>query len=321
MARPLRIEFPGAWYHVMNRGAARRSVFNRDRHFLLFLDLLDETSRRFGIEVHAYCVMKNHYHLIIHTPEGNLSRAMRHINGVYTQRYNLYEKIDGPLFKGRYKSILIEKEGYLLMLSRYIHRNPLQAGIVKVLGGYKWSSYPAYIKIVDAPSWLHRTEVFSFLGYTNVYDEYKEYVEGGSDDGVSEFYNKKHLPPVLGGDEFKKKVFRSEEERSREISGAGLILEEVPAHLIIEEVSRRFGIPVYDITEAKRGKGKKNIPRMVAMRLCQTLGRKKLSDIAKVFNVGHYSTVSSSIRILRKEVESNKKLQNVINILTQDLTR
>ena len=125
----------------------------------------------------------------------------------------------------------------------------------------------------------------------------------------------------MGGDEFKKKIFRSEEERSGEISGASLIFEEVPAHLIIEEVSKRFGIPVYDITEAKRGKGKKNIPRMVGMRLCQTLGRKKLSDIAKIFNVGHYSTVSSSIRILRKEVESNKKLQNLINILTQDLTR
>lgn len=320
MTRPLRIEFPGAWYHVMNRGAPRKSVFHTDKQFLLFLDLLDEATGRFGIEVHAYCLMKNHYHLIIHTPEGNLSRAMRHIDGVYTQRYNLDQRVDGPLFRGRYKSILIEKEGYLLMLSRYIHKNPLQAGVVKERRSYEWFSYPAYTGAVDPLSWLHRREVYSLLGYTDGYAEYREYVQEGSDDGVSEFYDKRHLSPVLGGDEFKKKVFRGAEERPGEITGASLIFEEVPAHLIIDQVSKRFGIPVYDITEAKRGKGKKNIPRMVAMRLCQTLGRKRLSDIAKIFNVGHYSTVSSSIRTLRNEVKGNEKLQNVINILTQDLT-
>ena len=124
MSRALRIEYEGAWYHIMNRGAGKQIIFHNETHYNLFLKLLSEIHNRYRIEVHAYCLMNNHYHLLIRTPLANLSRAMRHINGVYSQRYNGLQKTDGPLFRGRFKSIIIDSENYLLRLSRYIHLNP-----------------------------------------------------------------------------------------------------------------------------------------------------------------------------------------------------
>ncbi len=132
MARPLRIEFPGAWYHVMNRGAGRHWIYKYDKHYHYFLSLLADVTERYRVEVHAYCLMSNHYHLMLHNPDGNLQRIMRHINGVYTQYFNRTERTDGALFRGRYKAILVDAETYWLALSRYIHRNPLEAGLVYI---------------------------------------------------------------------------------------------------------------------------------------------------------------------------------------------
>jgi len=145
MARPLRIQYAGAWYHVMNRGAQRQQIFRDDRDYQAFLTLLDETHRMWKVEVHAYCLMPNHYHLLLHTPIANLSRVMRHINGVYTQRFNLKWKRDAQLFRGRFKAILVEEEGYLDELVRYIHLNAVKAGFVRAAGQYMWSSYPYYL--------------------------------------------------------------------------------------------------------------------------------------------------------------------------------
>ncbi len=130
MARPLRIEFDDAWYHIMNRGAGRRIIFcnNEDREN--FLRLLDDIHQRYHVETHAYCLMDNHYHLLLHTPHSNVSRALRHLNGVYTQMFNHSHGCDGPLFRGRFKSLLVENDCYLTRLSRYIHLNPVEAKMV-----------------------------------------------------------------------------------------------------------------------------------------------------------------------------------------------
>ena len=126
MPRPLRIEYENAYYHVMNRGRGRQQIFHDEDYYRTFLDTVAEANKRFGAVVHAYCLLGNHYHLLIQTPEGNLDRIMRHINGVYTQRYNRLKRTDGPLFRGRYKAILVDADAYLLQLSRYIHRNPVE---------------------------------------------------------------------------------------------------------------------------------------------------------------------------------------------------
>ena len=122
MVRPLRVEYEGAYYHVMSRGSGRQNVFYSKQYYVRFLSCLEQAHRRFALECHAYCLMGNHYHLLVRTPRRNLSRAMRHINGVYTQYHNSLKKTDGPLFRGRYKSINIEASSYLLEVSRYIHR-------------------------------------------------------------------------------------------------------------------------------------------------------------------------------------------------------
>jgi len=122
MSRPLRIEYPYAWYHVMNRGRRYEAIFEDKNDYSAFIELLQDSIDIFHIKVAAFCLMQNHYHLLIQTPEGNMSRSMRHINGVYTQRFNRIHGYDGHLFRGRYKSILIDADSYLLQVMRYIHR-------------------------------------------------------------------------------------------------------------------------------------------------------------------------------------------------------
>lgn len=141
MARPLRIEYPGAVYHVTSRGNARIDIYADDSDRQLFLAILAQVVKRFNWLCHAYCLMGNHYHLLIETPEGNLSAGMRQLNGVYTQAYNRKHRQDGHLFKGRYKAILVEKEAHLLELCRYIVLNPVRAAIVERPDEYVWSSY------------------------------------------------------------------------------------------------------------------------------------------------------------------------------------
>lgn len=123
MTRPLRIEYPDDWYHVMNRGRRGENVFADGDDYKDFIALLQETSKMFNFRVSAFCLMSNHYHILVQTSTGNLSRAMRHVNGVYTQRYNRRQNTDGQLFRGRYKSVLVQEDSHLLELLRYIHRN------------------------------------------------------------------------------------------------------------------------------------------------------------------------------------------------------
>ena len=153
MVRSLRIEYEHAFYHVMNHGKGWQDIFCGDGYFQAFLDTIVEASERFNAIIHCYCLMNNHYHLLIETPIANLGRVMRHINGVYTQRYNRMKKTDGPLFRGRYKAILVDADSYLLQLSSYIHRNPIECRkpLVVKLEVWPWSGYPAYIGKVCAP--------------------------------------------------------------------------------------------------------------------------------------------------------------------------
>ena len=141
MARPLRIEYPGAVYHVTSRGNARNDIFHTEQDREEFLSVLSVVVKRYNWLCHAYCLMDNHYHLLIETPDGNLSQGMRQINGIYTQKYNWQHKKTGHVFEGRYKAILVDKESYLLELCRYVVLNPVRANVVAKPEEWKWSSY------------------------------------------------------------------------------------------------------------------------------------------------------------------------------------
>jgi len=163
MSRPLRIEFPGAWYHVMNRGRRRENIVENNGDQALFLSLLREAALLWNVGVAAYCLMDNHYHILVQTPQGNLSRFMRHVNGVYTQRFKRRHGYDGQLFRGRYKSILVAEDFHLLELVRHIHNNPLRAGLVDHPKKYRWSSHRSYLSAKETWDWLHKQFILAML--------------------------------------------------------------------------------------------------------------------------------------------------------------
>jgi putative transposase len=163
MSRPLRIEFPGAVYHVTSRGDRREPIYRDEVDRGAQLDVLAQAMDRFDAQVLAYCLMGNHYHLVLHTRQGNLSRLMRHFNGVYTQAYNRRHGLVGHLFQGRFKAILVDREAYLLALCRYVERNPVAAGLVKAVGDWPWSSYRAHVGQAVTPPWLDSAGLHGYL--------------------------------------------------------------------------------------------------------------------------------------------------------------
>lgn len=195
MPRPLRLQLPDAFYHVMNRGLAKKDIFYNDKSREIFLEILADACEKFGISVHAYCLMSNHYHLLVQTPNGNLAKFMQHLSGIYTRRYNKFMGIDGPLFRGRFKSVLVSKDSYLLNLSRYIHRNPIN--FVNNLRSYKWSSYPAYLGLAYCPSWLNKNESLEIMSINSI-ETYESFVMSEQDSEEIDIINKQIIKFTKG---------------------------------------------------------------------------------------------------------------------------
>jgi putative transposase len=206
MARPLRIEFPGAVYHVTCRGNAKNDIFldDSDRH--VFLSILGETVGRFGWLCYAYCLMSNHYHLLFETPMGNISDGMQYLNGVYTQRFHDFHETTGHVFQGRYKSVLVEKESYLLDLSRYVVLNPVRAGLVSSPELYRWSSYTATLGMTPCPDFLSSDWLLGQFGQerSDACDNYERFVMDGVSAGSP--WGKVGGGSLLGGRGFGRKI-------------------------------------------------------------------------------------------------------------------
>jgi len=319
MARPLRIEYAGAWYHVMNRGTGRKQVFKTDEQRQYFLSLLSQTSDRFLAEWHAYCLMGNHYHLLLRTPEGNLQRIMRHLNGVYTQYFNRSERRDGALFRGRYKAILVDADAYWLPLSRYIHRNPLEAGMVKRLESYRWSSYRAYIGKETAPPWLTTQYTLKAIGGRNLHARYKAYVAGDTEPALQEYYQAKRSSPILGNEAFKKQVLAGKAPNI-DIPDLKEAIPRLDFDEIISATIHYYDVAEESIWQSTRGRGVKSPARSVAMYLCQYIGDKRLSEIAEYFELSSYASAGSTVRMIRNRIIDDKQLEKDINCILLDLT-
>jgi len=202
MARPLRIEYSGAVYHITTRGNERKPIFRDNEDRETFLDVLKNVNRRYNYLCHAYCLMDNHYHIIIETPGGNLSRGMRQLNGVYTQRFNKSHNRVGHIFQGRYKAILIQKESHLLEVCRYVVLNPVRAKAVNRPEGWEWSSYCATAGIKKPHSCLTTGWILgqfsSKAGLAR--KRYKEFVKGGI--GKETIWADVNGQILLGDDDF-----------------------------------------------------------------------------------------------------------------------
>lgn len=202
MARPLRLSYLGALYHVTARGNARQPIYIADEDRRLFLAVLAHVVERCAWLCHAYCLMDNHYHLLIETPRGNLSAGMRQVNGIYTQRFNRRHGRVGHLFQGRFKAILVERESYLLELCRYVVLNPVRADVVKRPETYPWSSYRATAGLEPPPPWLSRDWLLAQLSSRRAVAErrYRQFVQEGI--GVSSPWAQIHGQVVLGQYQF-----------------------------------------------------------------------------------------------------------------------
>jgi REP element-mobilizing transposase RayT len=219
MARPLRIEYPGAVYHITARGNAQQDIFLDESDYLEMLNVLCWVVKRFNWLLHAYCLMGNHYHLLIETPDGNLSAGMRQLNGVYTQRFNRRHSRAGHVMQGRYKSILVEKETYLLELSRYIVLNPVRAVMVKKPEQWRWSSYRKTAGTGEGVSCLTVEWQLNLFARTRrtAQEKYKDFVDAGK--GAQSPMEKLTGQALLGEEGFieKMKPLLADKENIQEI--------------------------------------------------------------------------------------------------------
>jgi hypothetical protein len=267
--------------------------------------------------------MPNHYHLLVQTPDANISRCMRHIDGVYTQRFNRLNQCDGPLFRGRYKSILVEADSYLLTLVRYIHRNPLKAGLTDKLGRYQWSSHRGYLSTAEKWNWLHKNFVLSMLSKSrrDRMKNYRQFISAEDADGdeIDRVLDKKKWPAILGSTKFinrvKERFFPEkvdvEVPQSRELAPT-------PAQ-IKKAVCERYRINTDELLVSKRGVF--NEPRNVAIYLTRRLRGDSLKQIGGQFQVKKYSSVSSVIERMKKAMATDGKLGSRVESILFTLSK
>ncbi|MEZ5490018.1 MAG: helix-turn-helix domain-containing protein [Gammaproteobacteria bacterium] len=320
MARPLRIEYPDAVYHVSNYGLDKQRVFPSDRYFEAFLSGLEETCSRLNVQVLAYCLLRDQYHLVIKTPEANLSRFMRQVDGLYTQQYQRLKKAEGSLFKGRYKAVLVQEDKFLLPLTRYVH-SLVRSGDIK---SYQWSSYAAYVGKELPPAWLVRDNALRQLPVAAAKRRaaYGAYVAEGVDDEMARFYGKKNLASVMGDEKFRKQAQRKRSTtKVRGVSRGAHAKWRPSCKDIVSEVAKQFKVSEESIYKAARGPGSKNVPRWVAMYLCQELSAVTLQSIARLFKLKRYGTVSTTVGKLKKEFDADPKLKASAERLAKRLAK
>ena len=319
MARPLRIEYPNAWYHVMNRGRRGEAIFADESDYAMFTELLQETSEMWNIRIAAYCFMPNHYHMLLQTPEANISRSMRHLNGIYTQRYNRRHQCDGQLFRGRYKSILIDTDSYLLQAVRYIHRNPLEAGLTDKMDSYQWSSHQGYISVAKKWDWLFKKTILSMLS-KNRKDwlrRYKRWVSVEESGEVSEKLGAKKWPVCLGPQAFIDRIKKEygKEKISRDVPSSRELLPDY--RRIVEGVCNAYETTAAEVLKMRRGK--MNEARNAAIYLSRKLRRDTLKEVGLRFGIDNDSTVSSVMERVKKRLETDRKFSRRLNEIAESI--
>jgi len=286
MARPLRIEYDGALYHVTSRGNERKPIFKDDTDRELFLDVLSHVTDRFNWLCHAYCLMDNHYHLVIETPDGNLSKGMRQLNGVYTQAFNRRYNRVGHLFQGRFKGILVQKDSHFLEVCRYVVLNPVRAKAVKHPREWAWSSYRATAGQAAIPTCVTAEELLSHFGQRRIgaQEKYREYVSEGI--GRATIWEDLEAQSLLGLEGFAEalKEHVVGKQKLREVPKAQRFMARVSLKKLFEEGGGGKAKRDRRITEAVYNHGYSQV------------------EVARHLKL-HYSTVSRLIKSATKKQE------------------
>jgi len=314
MARPLRMDYPDAFYHVLSRGNERKEIFRDEKDHLRFLDTLGKMVERFKLEVHAYVLMKNHFHLLVHTKEANLSRAIQWLGVSYSVWFNRRHQRSGHLFQGRFKSFLIENDRYFTAMCLYIHGNPLRAGVVKRLLDYWWSSYHAYAGKKPEVSWLTTELILGtyggsrkrFLRAQQVFYEERPNLLEDLKHGV-----------YLGSEEFSEKcIERLKGEGYHEKPQARSLLRSRDIRILAIKILKGLGEKDPESVLQVRKYRCQN--RDVAMYVLYHLGVYLNKEIGKVFGVG-YTAVPGAVKRGQEYLGSDGQLERVVKKIIADI--
>ena len=314
MARPIRIEYEHAFYHVVSRGHRRENIFRSNLDRKKFLEKLEQTVERHRLKIHVYVLMSNHFHLLIETPDANLSKAMHDLNASYANWYRSKYKLIGSIFQGRYKAILVEKDEYFVVLSAYIHLNPVRAGIVKTPEAYLWSSFRCYSGKSKTPHFLF---IFDILEKFKTKRDYQKYVmdllRDEKEIRSEEVYG---INSILGSTGFIRQVLAGvvkHDLRDREIREVKEF-RRLSAEALMEIVMREFRIGEDQIKSRKRG----NPYRKLFIYLLRKHTGISLREIGELMKMD-YGAVSELARYFGKEIEKNKEMKKMVERVSKEI--
>lgn len=314
MARPLRMDYPDAFYHVLSRGNERKEIFWDEKDRLKFLDILGKMVERFELEVHAYVLMRNHFHLLVHTKEANLSRAIQWLGVSYSVWFNRRHQRSGHLFQGRFKSFLIENDHYFTAMCLYIHGNPLRAHVVKRLSEYRWSSYQAYVDKKQRVSWLTTELVLGMVGGSRrkFLQAQKLSLEGGPN-----ILKDLRHGLYLGSEEFSEEcIDRLKGETFHEKPQARSLLRCRDIRGLAIKILKRLGEKDPESVLKVRKYRCQN--RDVAIYVLYQLGTYLNKEIGEVFGVG-YTAVPGGVKRGQEYIRSDGQLERMVKNIIADI--
>lgn len=315
----MRIEYPGAFYHVMHRGNAGSDIFLNRRDREKFLEYLAKAVERFGLKVHTYCLMTNHYHLLLETPEANLSRAVKWINVGYAVYYNRKRKRMGHLFQGRFKAIVVDADEYLKHLSRYIHLNPIRAGMVEHLKDYPWSSYPALSGYVKAPEWLETEWLLSLFGGTPGQEKpgYRDFVESAVDQKIKNPSKDIVDGIVLGGADFVTRVkglIKGKDADTREKPQLRALTRGLRPQDLLPVICEELGCEVETVLQKGR---KKNLARDMAIYLCREMTGDSGVALGRFFGGISGAGITQRYKHMEKRIQRDRRVRRQVHRVKQ----
>jgi len=319
MARPLRIEYEGAFYHVTTRGNGRREIYNSKSDYEKFKSYLKEAQEKYGYLLHCYVLMNNHYHLLIETPGANLSKVMHYINGSYTNYINIKRRRSGHLFQGRYKSILIDRDSYLLELSRYIHLNPVRANIVKKPKDYPYSSYGAYIS-KDKEDIVYQDLILGMISKDkkDARKEYKKFVDETIGLELRNPFENVYSGMILGKTGFIKetlKRLKEENLQKEDISYKKALQTEYTPKEVIDSMCVYF-----NVSQDKILKNKNKEYRNIAIYLIKKYTGLTNKQLGQLFGNISYSAVAKVCQRFSKKLEKDIVLKKKVGEIKRNMS-
>jgi REP element-mobilizing transposase RayT len=319
MARPLRIEYEGAFYHVTARGNEKKRIFFSKSDCLRFKEYLKEAQKKYGYQLHCYALMTNHYHLLLETPEANLAKVMHYVNASYTGYVNRRRRRSGHLFQGRYKAILIDRDRYLLELSRYVHLNPVRAKVAAKPEDYPYTSYRSYISKAE-DSIVYRDLILGMISKDRKRApiRYRAFVEGTTRKDFENPLKDVYGGMILGSPGFIKQVLRQLKDRivHREDISHGRELQTVASSDdILMGLCEYFGVSRADVF------GKRNNYKRMAIYLLKRNTGLTNRQIGQMFGDMSYSAVTKAYQRFSAELKKNRRLrkdlQEILAVLSK----